>query len=189
MNAEVFLPLKKLQRVWLDKNGCINDDFSDQSTLVKVVKEKCQFCEERENETQEILVNRTLKSGEVACESLKDEVRHDEFGCQRTCLMNKATVINSDDFTIVIENSDNHISILTFNENEKIYFLPNHVDEIFPNLLLYFANFCKIREISRTNFVGLKKLRWLFLKKNFIQRIEADTFKDLESLEYLALGE
>lgn len=83
---------------------------------------------------------------------------------------------------------DSTVLALKFDLNNKISVLPVRVDETFPVLAAYFAQYCSIKTISKVNFKNLKKLRVLALTNNKIERIDDDTFEDLTSLEQLGLG-
>jgi Leucine-rich repeat (LRR) protein len=76
---------------------------------------------------------------------------------------------------------------LTLSNNDKIKFLPSKVAENFPNLLGYRASGCGIKKISKQDFTGLSKLKWLFLSRNEIEVIKEDTFQEVKNLEFLTL--
>ena len=52
INGVVFIPLKKLEMLWLLKNPCINQSYRGEEELNamrKTVGEKCTFCGSLEN--------------------------------------------------------------------------------------------------------------------------------------------
>jgi hypothetical protein len=113
----------------------------------------------------------------VTCEKVED-LCCDSFGFFKTCFMNDKTTINGDGFNI--SPNDETIERLIMTNNQEIEFLPENVNETFPDLFLYAA-------ISNKNFKGLSKLRELNLAHNQIETIPSDTFKDLTWLQELDL--
>lgn len=105
----------------------------------------------------------------------------------KTCWMEKTTQINQPETTIN-SGRDESVAGIWFRLNKKIFFLPEKVDEIFPNLIGYVAEYCSIIEVSKKNFRNLFKLRGLWLQGNQIEVINSDTFEDLTSLERLYLN-
>lgn len=101
--------------------------------------------------------------------------------------MDNATMIDAPNMKI--STRDDFMKGLGFRGNRKIEFLPNNVNENFPNLLGYRADACLIREISYPNFRGLNMLRRLDLDVNRIEKIASDTFSDLTSLQIVYLSE
>lgn len=96
-----------------------------------------------------------------------------------------STPISSPDVSIV---PDETIHGLTFSGNQKLSFPPVDVAQSFPNLLGYDMYNCLIKTISKSNFVGLSKLKGLWLNHNHITRIDRNVFEDLVSLEFLTLS-
>lgn len=121
---------------------------------------------------------------EVPCEKFED---FNEIISQKTCIMNKATTIDTKG-TKISSARDEAVEGLKLSANTKINFLPEEVAENFQNLWFYSAVGCSVKEISKTNFRHLSKLRVLELDHNQIERIDSDTFDDLVLLQYLALG-
>lgn len=72
--------------------------------------------------------------------------------------------------------------------NKNIFFLPVDVSKTFSNLVVLKAWDCSLTTISRENFRGLGKLQFLDLETNQISKITRDTFRDLESLEWIWLS-
>lgn len=125
---------------------------------------------------------------EVSCEEIKNTAWSNSLGTVstvRTCFMDKKTIIDAPDVTI--STRDDTIQGLTFIYNKNIYHLPIGVGEKFPNLLAYSNYDCSIKEISKQNFKGLSKLKYLSMGANMIVRIASDTFSDLTSLEVLRI--
>lgn len=125
----------------------------------------------------------------VACESV---INHNwDFSFEpvmtMTCYMTATTLIDSSDYTISSDRNES-IAALDFYGNKNILYLPINVDENFPELIAYDANFCAVKEISKKNFKGLSKLTHLHLTNNQIETISGDVFEDLIELEYLKLG-
>lgn len=85
--------------------------------------------------------------------------------------MDEDTVIQVQNVTI--STHDELMSELWFAGNRQIFFLPVGVAEIFPNLLVFFADDCEIKGISKENF----------------QKILSEKFKDLNDLIELDFGE
>jgi hypothetical protein len=105
----------------------------------------------------------------------------------KTCFMEDITVITSPG-EILSTIPDDSIMLLSFDENKNISYLPEKVDEKYSNLLVYTAENSNVQTISRNNFKGLIKLRFLYLQLNQIEMIERNTFQDLISLERLNLS-
>lgn len=144
------------------------------------------------------LFNCDITNKTVECESVSDVTFHSS-GTLKTCRMGQNTVIDGPNFKVLVSNeSDSIINSHGGGEivegfdlgwNKKIYFLPNFVGEDFPSLLVYYAFGCSLKEVSKENFKGLKRLNELNLGSNSIEKIEKDTFEDLKELRTLYLGE
>lgn len=124
-------------------------------------------------------------SSEVSCESIID-FSWGYAGKHKTCDMDGTTKIDTFGF-VMASSKDESIAAIQLARNKKIFFLPEKVNEKFPNLVLYSANECSIKEISKVNFKGMKLLKSLYLYHNFIEKIPSDTFEDLNSLKELEL--
>lgn len=124
------------------------------------------------------------KSKSVSCE-LDTNFEWNHIGKQRTCFLRTKT-IGSFGFTILSQNE--LVTGLDFWKNKNISYLPEKVDDNFPNLQGIDAGFCSVKAISKTNFQGLSKLKLLWLYYNQIEQIADDTFDDLVSLEKISLG-
>lgn len=124
-------------------------------------------------------------SNEISCESIND-FSFGYAGKFKTCDFDGSTKIDSLGVTISSE-KDETIAAVQFARNKKIFYLPEKVSEKFTNLILYSANECLIREISKLNFKSLKFLKSLYLHNNQIEKIPGDTFEDLVNLNELEL--
>lgn len=124
------------------------------------------------------------QTNELTCEVV--EVRDWNFGGpQNTCVMDRQTVIDALGRKISTMNVD--LKGLTFGGNKKIKFLPENVNEIFPNLVTFGAEACSLKIITKENFKMLTKLQALHLEGNGIEAIDNNTFEDLASLKWLFL--
>jgi acid phosphatase class B len=126
-------------------------------------------------------------ANEVSCESIND-FSWGYAGKHKTCDMDGTTKIDSLGFAIV-STKDETVAAIQFARNKKVFFLPEKANEKFPNLVLYSANECSIKAISKINFKGLKNLKSLYLYQNQIEKILSDTFEDLTSLKEIELRE
>lgn len=124
-------------------------------------------------------------STDGTCETIENF----EWGIEslKTCRM-YSTVIDSSDFLITSARDKTVNGFRAFN-NKKLEHLPENLGEKFPNLLILFAGYCSIREISKESFRGLGNLRFLDLEKNKIERIDDDTFDFIPAVERIDLGE
>lgn len=102
--------------------------------------------------------------------------------------MQQSTEISSYEVEISTA-ADENMKGLTFQGNKKVSVLPVKVSEKFPNLVVFDAGGCSLKQVYRENFKNLGKLQQLFMCCNQIEKIEDDTFKDLTSLNMLGLGE
>ena len=122
---------------------------------------------------------------QVSCERIENY----DFGYEswKICFMDDTTEINSADTTITAR--DESVEGFWLWVNKKIKFLPIDVSEKFPNLLGLSAYSCSLTTVSKANFKGLSKLRYLNLGYNQIEKIRSDVFSDLVSLEQLHMCE
>jgi hypothetical protein len=123
----------------------------------------------------------------VSCEFINNFDAGFIDGILKSCDISPTAKINSTRATI--SSTDTSISRLNLSNNKQVIYLPEGVDEKFPNLLHYEAKNCAISVISRNNFKGLGKLKKLNLWGNQIVRIPNNAFEDLKDLEVLSLGE
>lgn len=110
------------------------------------------------------------------------------FASKKTCKIDTSAAIDSADFTISSDYDDD-VDGIEYSSNKKIQYLPVNPATIFPDLVIIAASGCSIKSISRLNFEGLRKLRALYLESNRIERVNSDTFKDLDELEQIFLSE
>lgn len=171
LNAQAFAKLSNLKAVSLGKNYCIHRTFYGDdiwTTGAEVIRSSCGYEE--------------LDSVDISCERFRD-ISGFEF-----CVMNKETVINASNF-VVADLRDEEIEGITFNENKNIEYLPYKIHMQLPNLDTYWARKCAIKQITKENFEKLIRLKSLDLTYNQIQKISGNTFKGLESLTNVDLGE
>jgi Leucine-rich repeat (LRR) protein len=95
--------------------------------------------------------------------------------------------INSTGVTISSAKDETMMKII-FEFNKKVFYLPEKVHEVYPNLEIYNAGSCSIVSIFKRNFKNLTNLKELYLEYNNIEKISSDVFKNLPSLEGLFLG-
>jgi hypothetical protein len=103
------------------------------------------------------------------------------------CYMNNQTSIDGKGFNIS-SSRDENVKAMYMNGNKKIIFLPDSPADVFPDLEMYSALDCAIKEITRENFRGLMKLKVLQLAYNQIEIVPSDTFQDLTAIERIDLG-
>lgn len=113
----------------------------------------------------------------------------EKFGIKiNTCFL-KITTIEEPGATVSEHLLDSSATGLYYNHNDQAHHLLDKVVEKLPNLVYYSAEECSVKEISKRNFNGLVKLRFLNLKFNRIEKIANDTFQSLINLEFLSLCE
>lgn len=120
-------------------------------------------------------------SEEVACEKYQDSDNYD------TCLMTNQTEISFTNF-IIANLKDEEIEGIKFEGNKNIRFLPYKIYLQFPNLVIYNAERCSIKQISMQNFENLRSLKSIELRFNRIKKISGDTFKGLDNLRSVDLS-
>lgn len=127
-----------------------------------------------------------LSEYSVPCDKTED-FTFDFVGSQKSCLMRESTFIDFKETTISSEEDEN-VTGFALHNNKNIFFLPVDVSKTFSNLVVLKAWDCSLTTISRENFRGLGKLQFLDLESNYINKITRDTFRDLESLEWIWLS-
>jgi hypothetical protein len=132
-------------------------------------------------------VSASSTTPKVTCENIENGSDWAATGVLKACRMKQSTAITAKGYEI--SNRDASVKGLEFFGNVKILFLPNRVNEAFPDLVGYLAWSCSLTTISRENFKNLSKVKLLGLQGNQITTIHSDTFMDLISLEVLHLGE
>jgi hypothetical protein len=108
-------------------------------------------------------------------------------GILKTCTMQKTSINTTG--AIFSGVSDEFILGLRLSENKNIVYLPEKVSHSLPNLLVFEATSCSVKNISNKNFNGLNKLSLLSVSINQIEKIASDTFEGLVALEALFLCE
>lgn len=126
-----------------------------------------------------------VEAKEIMCESVTESYL-DYIGKLKNCRMYSQSVLNEPNMTF--KENDESITGILFDRNKKIAHLPVKIDESFPSLMGYSAYACSIKGISKANFKGLNKLRYLSLQRNMIEIVPSDSFDDLLNLEYLKLS-
>jgi Leucine rich repeat len=130
----------------------------------------------------------TLESSEKFIECEKVALRAWEtFGIVKTCFLQENTIIDQPD--VKFGPRDESMKGLAMWDNKAIFYLPEKIGDMFPNLMGIGASNCALKEITKDNFKGLNKLKLLGLRKNQIKSIASDTFENLIALEKLWLGE
>lgn len=124
---------------------------------------------------------------QVACESIYAWGFNSPMESLNTCWIYQSTTI--DEPGVTLTSASNEVTAISFWRSNQIFYLPEHINGNFPNLTFYDAYSNALTEITKENFVGLNKLRWLHLHGNKLERIPNNTFDDLSSLEVLRLSE
>lgn len=174
LNGKAFENLKNLELIGLKWNICSDHGFAlthNYLTIAnapEIVTKQCGYEE--------------IDSKEVFCERYRD------FDLYETCYMDTNTIIDSDNF-VVGDLKDEDVGAVISNRNKKIEYLPLQIYKQFPNLYLYLASECAIKQISKENFEKLNRLTVLNLAHNQIQKIRADTFVGVPSLSNVLLSE
>jgi hypothetical protein len=132
-------------------------------------------------------VKKAETAREVSCIKVSNHTWGQPVMWLKTCEIKVSAVIDAFGAKMASDH-DESMEGLNFTMNKNISFLPEHVAEKFPNLLVFDAGFCTIRNISKKNFKDLRKLKFLILNNNAIVKIAIDTFEDLIDLESLDMG-
>lgn len=106
----------------------------------------------------------------------------------QSCVYKKAT----NDSRIIISVASNvtkeNIVDLDIQYSENSLYLPINVGTEFPNLNQYKAQSRGVIEISKENFAGMMKIRFIDLDYNKITTLTQDMFASLKTLERIDLG-
>lgn len=183
INSEAFLKTN-LTEVYLALNTCVYKKWKDPMSIVnmqKTVNLNCNYIS-----VEPPLLHLEL----VSCESLTNvdwgRLYLGPSEPKKTCSMEKITSIAS--LGILIKTNNESALALKFDRNMNIFYLPEKIHRNFPNLRIYSARKCSVKQISKQNFEGLRQLRVLMLGSNFIEKVALNTFQDLWNLEKLFLG-
>jgi Leucine rich repeat len=180
MNGAAFQGFNKIKYISLELNECISEKLNGSSGIKafqQKVTKKCAFDEAKPGTNQ------------VACEDVQSKSHTVEptFLEVKICFMDKISSIATTGVTFP-DTRDDSIQGLILSENKNIFYLPERTGTKFVSLLFYEANYCSISDISKENFDGFKNLKRLELKRNTIEKISSDTFKELTRLIILDLG-
>lgn len=123
-----------------------------------------------------------LEAVEINCETSWPFQR-----LQKCCFLNGTTVISDENVEFSgLENLN--VSVILFDNNKKIEYLPSKVHEIFPKLEIYSANSAAVKKISPSNFARLLKCKLLDLSWNKIEIVPDDCFLGLFQLQKINLS-
>lgn len=172
LNGQAFANLHKLEIISFMNNYCIarvfHDEFVD-TTALEVISYNCGFEE--------------FDTVGIYCERFSDGFKvYTEF-----CFMDEKTVINATNF-VVGDPSDDEIGGIKFDENKNIEFLPYKIHMQLPNLIIYQASKCSIKQITKKNFEKLSRLKEIDMSFNQIRKISGNTFRGLESLTFVDIS-
>lgn len=169
MNGQAFANLLQLKVIGLLYNYCIDAAFhGDLTTDLTKIENSCGFDE--------------FESVEIGCG------RFDDRFDLEICNMTGNSAINATNF-VIGDLRDEGVGGILFDWNKKIEFLPYKIYMQFPNLASYRASHCSIKQIAKENFEKLSSLKEIYLWSNQIQKISGNTFKGLQSLMNVYLGE
>lgn len=176
LKGSVFENLPALQEVHLTGNECIDERFESEEEirgLSKTVNGTCGF---GKNGTQ------------ITCEKIAVFAMPESANRFFTCESTSYTTIKDNSYTIT-DHFNSRLIAMNFSDNRNIEFLPISPHHIFPYIRWYRAARCSIKEISKTNFEGLRYLSYIKLQENQIYAVLSDTFKGLDGLGELDLSE
>ena len=103
-----------------------------------------------------------------------------------TFTLKSSSIINSTEFLIASRHGD-AVKAFMSNDLKNIEYLPENINEKFPNLAILKAKNCSIKAVRKENFCGLQKLVKLMLDNNEITELSADVFDDLIRLKILSI--
>lgn len=118
---------------------------------------------------------------EVPCESYQE---YDEY---ETCVMTERTSITSTNFAIA-DLKDDDVEAIIFDGNRAIEYLPFRIFVQLPEICIYKASQCSIKQVTMENFENLYRLKSIDLSLNQIQKISGNTFKGLKMLQQVNLS-
>jgi hypothetical protein len=135
---------------------------------------------------QTILFDKYADASSISCHQTETRA-WTYLGTIKRCIIDRAASIPTLGYQI---NSARDETVEGFDIQYLItmFYLPDSPSEQFPYLQGYSAYRSSVKEISHANFKNLKQLRMLWLSGNQIEKINSNTFNDLESLEWLYLG-
>lgn len=103
-----------------------------------------------------------------------------------TFVVKSNSIISSSEFHISSRRHEAVKAFLCCNQ-KHVDFLPDQVEQNFPNLAIFDARNCSIKSVGSGNFQGLRKLVKLQLDGNQIEELNGDIFSDLVRLKFLSV--
>lgn len=124
------------------------------------------------------------------CEKYEDISWSSIGGYHKACFMRDSITIDAPGTTIGSARDDT-IKALYLAYNKNVFFLPERVHEVYPNLLIYVAggDGSPLKTMSKVNFRKLRHLTDVDVENSQIESIESSTFEDLIFLERIWLSE
>lgn len=110
-----------------------------------------------------------------------------QFRGLQTCYMHGETTIDSRGF-LISSAKDRGMQQMFIGFKKKVFYLPENIDEKYPDIVHIWAQSSSIKSISNGVFDNLIALKELKLYNNQIEEIEGETFKNLKSLVELDLS-
>ena len=95
--------------------------------------------------------------------------------------------IDSEIFTVAT-NLNIEVSAFSIQNNKEVKFLIENIAEMFPKLIVYRVEKCRVRLINQKHFENMRDLEILSLQTNEIDTIARDAFKYLIKLQGLKLS-
>lgn len=165
MKGSVFDNLPALKNVDLEANLCVNQIFLSEESVRGLSNTVSGACDK--------------KGTQIACEEISSQ--------EKFCKMRNYTIIR--DITYTISDPFNEkVETMSFSNNRNIEFLPILLHQTFPNIYIFSASRCAIKEISKGNFENLVQLDSIYLEENEIYAVLKDTFEGLQNLQTLYLS-
>lgn len=104
----------------------------------------------------------------------------------RTCDISDQSL--SENRFMIYSALDPSVQGLSVHNTSEVTSIPEHLENIFPALLVLEISDFKIKCIGENELRGLKSLRFLNLDSNEIEWVASNAFRDLKSLEVLKLS-
>lgn len=119
----------------------------------------------------------------VKCTLVKDEFDSSEDSDWKICVVNHL----AQEGRVIEVESDFKVKRLNISHNKDVKFIPENMDQVFPDLWQVDILNCSIEVINSRHFRNLHKLGSLDLRYNKIESISSDSFNDLVGMEVLLL--